>query len=372
MEQKKMKRVLMLLKSSQYAGAEKVVIDIMRNLKKEYIFYYSSPDGKIAAQLKKYHLKYVPLRCFSMQEVYRVIHLVRPDIIHAHDFSASVAAAVFKSPGGRQKLISHIHYNAKENQAWGKKAILYAVILPRIDCVISVSKAVVEEAVFQKVLKSKVRIVGNPIDKAEIRQKAECWGSWQKAECSDIAYDIIFVGRLCEQKNPQKFIHIIQKLLLSGERIHAAMIGEGELYEECKQLLEQYQLQSQVTMLGFLDNPYPVMKNSKILCMTSKEEGFGLAVAEAMVLGIPVLVSNVGGMKELLGEGAEEFCESEEEYVKKIKRLLHDPEFYQKEQEQMRKKASSFPDRLDYMEKIRILYKNVQGYEDENDDSILL
>lgn len=346
-----MKKVLMLLKSNRYAGAEQVTIEIMQNLREEYEFYYSSPYGKIAGKLEKYNLNYIPLNSFQIKEIWRVIHLVKPDIIHAHDFSASVAASILISINRKQKLISHIHYNAKENLVWGKKAILYRFALARINCVIGVSKSIAEEAVFRKALKSKIKIIGNPIDKAKITQMAERGTSH--------FYDVIFVGRLSGQKNPQKFISIINQLKLSGQKVQAAIIGEGELETECNHLRQQYGLENEIAMLGFLDNPYSVMKNSKILCMTSVEEGFGLAVAEAMVLGKPVLVSGIGGMKKLLGEEAEEFCQTEEEYVFKIKKLLHDKDYYQKEQERMKNIAYFFPDIQEYMGKIRKIYEEL-------------
>lgn len=346
-----MKKVLMLLKSNQYAGAEQVAITIMQNLQDEYECCYVSPYGEIARQLETYKLNYIPLKNFQIGEIRKVLRLVKPDIIHAHDFSASVAASLLKSIDGKQRLISHIHCNAKENLVWGKKAILYLAALRRIDCVISVSQAVAEEAVFRKALKSKVKIMGNPADKARIRQMAEIGRS-------DF-YDVIFVGRLSRQKNPQKFIHIVHQLKISGQKIRAAIVGEGELFEECNRLIWEYDLNNEVRMLGFLDNPYVVMKNSKVLCMTSEEEGFGLAVAEAMVLGIPVLVSGIGGMKELLGEHAEEFCKTEEEYVWKIKRLLYQNDFYQKEQNRMKEKADCFPNLQEYISKIRTMYEEL-------------
>lgn len=356
----------MLLKSRIFAGAEKVAIDIMLDLQEEFDFYYVSPYGEIAEKLKTYKLKYIPLNNFQIGEIRRVIHLIQPDIVHAHDFSASVVASLLKSFTGNPKLISHIHCNAKENLIWGKKAILYRIALRKIDCVISVSEAIVEEAVFRKALRSKVKILGNPIDKARILQMAmaerqeDSAYSKRNGKKDDVyLYDLIFVGRLSRQKNPQKFIKIIAMLKKAGQDVHTALIGEGELHNECKQFIQRYHLEQQVVMLGFLENPYPIIKNSRILCMTSEEEGFGLAVAEAMVLGVPVLVSEVGGMKKLLGTQAEEFCKTEQEYVRKIILLLQDKTLYQAAQTRMKEKAEKFPDRQNYMEQIRKLYKEL-------------
>lgn len=369
-----MKKVLMLFKSNIYAGAEKVAITIMQSLQEEYDFYYSSPYGEIAEKLAACQLKYIPLKAFRIREIRRVLCLIQPDIIHAHDFSASIAASLLKRFTGNQKLISHLHYNAKENRVWGKKAILYLAALRRIDCVISVSEAVAEEAVFRKALELKGKILGNPINQAEIKEMAErqevlglteilerqkVSDLFEKAPILDEEYlfDVIFVGRLSKQKNPKKFIRILAKLNQSGRQVRAALLGEGELYSECVHFIQHYHLEQQVRMFGFVENPYPMIKKSKVLCMTSEEEGYGLAVAEAMVLGVPVLVAGIGGMKQLLGAEAEEFCKTEQEYVVKIIRLLEDPTFYQTVQIRMKEQAKKFPDLPEYMEQIRTIYK---------------
>lgn len=351
-----MKKVLMLLKSRIYAGAEKVVIEIMLRLQKEYDFYYVSPYGEIAERLRFYQLQYLPLQDFGLREIQRVISLVQPDIIHAHDFSASVAASLVKGFYKNRKLISHIHYNARENLIWGKKAFLYRIALTRINWVICVSEAIVEEAVFRKALKGKMLVLGNPVDKAEIWKMAEKKEEVDQEE-REYFYDLLFVGRLSRQKNPEKFIRILAQLVEMGQKIRAALVGEGEKYLLCCQLIQKYHLEEQVTMLGFLENPYPIIKNSRILCMTSEEEGFGLAVAEAMVLEVPVLVSKVGGMKTLLGNDTEAFCITEQDYVEKAMRLLQDPIFYQKEQKYMKEQAEKFLTIEEYIEQIRKIYK---------------
>lgn len=357
-----MKRVLMLLKSKIYAGAEKVTIEIMQRLQKEYEFYYASPDGEIAEKLQENQLQFFPLQSFQIREILRVIGLIQPDIIHAHDFSASVMASLLKGFCKNQKLISHIHCNAKENLVWGRKAFFYRMALGRIDRVICVSDAVVEEAVFRDALKRKTVILENPVDKVGILQMA---GVLEKSISLNISikkeevylYDLIFVGRLSKQKNPKKFIRILNRIVKAGQRVQAALIGEGEEYKACCQLIQKYHLEEKVKMLGFLENPYPVIRQSRILCMTSEEEGFGLAVAEAMVLGVPVLVSEVGGMKTLLGREAEEFCRTEQEYVIKVMRLLQDDSFYRKEQQRMKEKAAVFLTVEEYIEQIRAIYK---------------
>ena len=80
------------------------------------------------------------------------------------------------------------------------------------------------------------------------------------------------------------------------------MVGTGSLEKECQKLIEEYQLETNVQMVGFQKNPYVYMLQSKISIIPSKWEGFGLVALEAMAFGCPVVAANVGGLKEIVAE----------------------------------------------------------------------
>ncbi|GAF23683.1 hypothetical protein JCM19047_3522 [Bacillus sp. JCM 19047] len=59
------------------------------------------------------------------------------------------------------------------------------------------------------------------------------------------------------------------------------MIGDGDLRNECENEIKQLKLANNIDLLGFLENPYCIIKNSKMMILTSKWEGFGLVAVEA-------------------------------------------------------------------------------------------
>ena len=170
-------------------------------------------------------------------------------------------------------------------------------------------------------------------------------------------YDLLFVGRLVEQKAPQMFIEIVGKLKQSGRSIKCAMVGTGDLEKMCRELIEQNGLQSSIELLGFQENPYLYMRMSKLLCMTSRWEGYGLVAAEANILGIPVLSTKTGGVTELFGEKAEELCNGSDDFFEKIQKLLSDSELYQIWKMRALKRAKEFTSPKEYAEKLSLIYK---------------
>ena len=117
------KRIMHILNSSSFSGAENVVITLVEGFRKfnnDTEFIYVSPEGSISEVLKERNICYEPVRSLSASEVRRVIKEVKPDIIHAHDFTASVIAALCcrKIP-----VISHIHCNPP----WIKRICLNSI-----------------------------------------------------------------------------------------------------------------------------------------------------------------------------------------------------------------------------------------------------
>lgn len=115
-------KVLHLLESPRFSGAENVVCQIILMLKDEIEFVYCSRDGQIREALQERNIKFCPIKKLSVSEVKRVIKEEKPDLIHAHDMRASFYAALVC---GRIPLISHIHNNNFDSRGLSVKSILY-------------------------------------------------------------------------------------------------------------------------------------------------------------------------------------------------------------------------------------------------------
>lgn len=109
---KKMK-VLHLLRSNRFSGAENVALQIINMFRDDNIeMAYCSRDGQIRDVLSERKVKFFPVSNLSMKEIRRVVREFAPDIIHAHDATASVIAGIATAFFGRcNGVISHMHVN---------------------------------------------------------------------------------------------------------------------------------------------------------------------------------------------------------------------------------------------------------------------
>lgn len=342
-----LKTVLHLLSSNKLSGAENVAIDIISNLGNLYKAYYSCPGGPIREILNQKQISCVFVDKMTPLAIKEVIKQLKPDIIHAHDYRASVVAAMIK---GDVKLISHLHSNYGWAQTINSKTLLYYGFLGRIDNIIAVSNAVLQDHACYKRMMLKTSVIHNCIDLEKI------YDIQYPKENREI--DLLFVGRLTEQKDPLRFITCVSKLVAKGNSIKAGMLGEGELREACIKHIRQLELEDIVTMYGFQANPYTLMADSRILILPSKSEGFGLVAMEAMSLGVPIVCTGVGGLKEIVSNGHDGFiCNNIDEIVNAVGKLLTDNECWHQMSKNALETASKRNDMKSYIAKIEALYR---------------
>lgn len=344
-------RVLHILNTGKYSGAENVVITLINAVKGNIDCAYASPNGPISDILYENGITFYPMQTnrVSCAEVRRILHEYKPDIIHAHDFTASIISATIMT---RVPIISHLHNNGPWLGKICIKSIVYGISSFRYKKVLAVSKAVVEEYIFKGLIEKKYSIIKNPISIESIKRKAAVS---QEKEFSDI----IFLGRLSKPKNPIFFLDIIKELVLDHPNLQVSMVGTGELLEEVKIKCKELCLENNLHIYGFQNNPYGLLKHSKVLCMPSLWEGFGLAAVEALALGVPVVASPVGGLVEIVNDECGKLCKNKNEFIKEITRLLYDALYYNTKSENAKKRAEKLADLEGYTNNLINIYKDI-------------
>lgn len=116
--------------------------------------------------------------------------------------------------------------------------------------------------------------------------------------------EIIFiaVGRLEANKGILRLIEVAGKLKQNGYRFRIWLVGDGEQKEILKKRTAELHLEEIVSFLGAQANPHAYTARADVLVCASYSEGYSTSCAEAVVLGVPVLTTNVSGGKEIIEE----------------------------------------------------------------------
>lgn len=142
----------------------------------------------------------------------------------------------------------------------------------------------------------KTRIIYNTVDDSEIKRKAD------EEQINNGKFTVVCVGRLAAPKKYERLLSAHKRLLDEGFDHKLQILGEGPEREKIKKYIEENNLSSSVELLGFRQNPYPYMKNANLLACSSVYEGFSTFITEGVILGKPIVTTDVSGMREILGD----------------------------------------------------------------------
>lgn len=111
---------------------------------------------------------------------------------------------------------------------------------------------------------------------------------------------IVAVGRLSPEKRFDYLINVFAELVRINKKFQLVILGEGREKEALTKKINQLNLEDNIHLLGAKDNPFPYIKNAKVLVLTSEAEGFSRVILEAMACGTPVISTNFYGVKEIV------------------------------------------------------------------------
>ena len=220
-----------------------------------------------------------------------------------------------------------------------------------INKIIWVSNSCFKDYIFSKKVKNKSFVLNNIINQNDIIEKS------QKSDLIEKS-DISFLGRLTYPKNPQRLIGIVKKISEKIPNIKVAIIGDGDLMEECKNLANQLQLENNIKFYGFQSNGFGLLKNSKLFLMTSRFEGNPMCILEAETLGLPIIAPEINELKTTVKNGVSGYLyNTDEECVKIILDLLNNKDKYQ----ELKKSTLDFSKEYNNLENYKNTLKNIYG-----------
>lgn len=163
-------------------------------------------------------------------------------------------------------------------------------------------------------------VLYNTIDDVEILQKAKA--ALQLPEKRRTT--LIAVGRLAPEKGLDRLIRTSSRLCAEGFFHDLWIVGDGPERQNLEALVSQEHAENSAKLLGYQENPYPFMRAADVYVCSSHYEGMSTTVIESLLLGLPIITTDCGGMQELLGDSEYGLIveNNEDSLYKGIKRIL--------------------------------------------------
>jgi glycosyltransferase involved in cell wall biosynthesis len=119
--------------------------------------------------------------------------------------------------------------------------------------------------------------------------------------------DVVFVGRLAAIKRVDVFLAAIRRVRESVPGVSAVIVGDGELRSDLERTAIELGVDSCVRFVGQQSDVASWLRRARIFVLSSDSEGLALSLIEAMLCGVPPVVSNVGDLGDLVVDGVNGF-----------------------------------------------------------------
>jgi len=193
-------------------------------------------------------------------------------------------------------LVQDFRYKAF---SWIRRFLVKTFVPRKVDHYIAISNGVAR-SVYKTLSppEGKVNVIHNAIDLQGIKQMAKEKTLVQKPLGS---LWLISVGRLALQKGHKDLISAIAQVKNQlPTQLKLFILGEGPERKNLEALINSVELNHQVELVGLVRNPYVWLKKADLFVFPSRWEPFGIALAEAMALGLPVIATETDGAKDMV------------------------------------------------------------------------
>ncbi|MBI5352970.1 MAG: glycosyltransferase [Chloroflexi bacterium] len=244
----------------------------------------------------------------SLPKLIRYFYKRRPDVfISSLDLTNLIALIACRLSGVKTRVFIRIENMVSSHKRvfWKKRAekFLLSRLYPWADGVLAVSKIVAEDiAIYAGISPFKIHTIYNPVITPEllIKSNHEVNHPWFQDKSIPV---ILGAGRLTEQKDFKTLI-IAFAILRKDLDVRLIVLGEGEQRLELETLVQELGIDRDVDLPGYVENPYPYMKQSNVFVLSSAWEGLPTVLIEALACGCPVVSTDCpGGIREILSDG---------------------------------------------------------------------
>ncbi|MGM9506513.1 glycosyltransferase [Larkinella sp. GY13] len=185
-----------------------------------------------------------------------------------------------------------------------KLSFLFIPIFYRFaDSIISVSSGVANDlSKFAKIPLKKISVIYNPAYNDHLLSEAE--QNVEEIWLTSKDYPVIMgVGRLTDQKNFSALIDAVYNVSLR-RKVKLIIVGEGHLHDELLYRINSYKMGSIAKLIGFKKNPVAWINKADVFVLSSKWEGFGVILVEALAAGTTIVSTDCkSGPAEILQNG---------------------------------------------------------------------
>lgn len=307
-------KILHIQESISFGGVERRRFSMAKKLDKdrfEQKIICTTTRGELIHEIEKEGVQVVPIGKLNSpfhwsqhQKVQKIIEEYQPDIIHGAVFEGVTMAAV---NGWIKKVPIIIIEETSDpiNRTW-KGNLLMKFFSKLATKVIGVSEAVTEEYLKGKlhISEKKVQLINNGVALPRFVSQEELTEAKKKWGIEENDFVIGSTGRMLSDAN-KRYSDLIKAFAIftkGKKNLKLLLVGDGPEREGYEKLTEELKIKEKVIFTRYQSDVSLFYKLMDIFALVSRNESFGLVLAEAMFNRLPVIATKVGGMKYIVDD----------------------------------------------------------------------
>ncbi len=280
----------------------------------------------------------------AYKRIKKIIEEFKPDIVHTH---AAKAGAIGRraAKSCNVPVIVHTFHGHVFHSYFGKsKSYIFKIIeryLAHISTgIVAISNEQKNELAgdFNICKTDKIQVIplGFDLEKFHLNVAIKRVETRSKYNLTDNQTAIAIVGRLAPIKNHTFFLDVVEEILQAVNPcgVKFFIVGDGEqkeIIEERVTLINEKYESQPILMTSWIKDIPSFNAGMDIMCLTSKNEGTPVSLIEAQAAGVPIISTNVGGVKDIVDEGNTGYIvESQSAFVEKLLFLIKNKEIREK------------------------------------------
>ncbi len=292
-----------------------------------------------------------------------------PDVIHSclrsGDVAAGIAAFLLRKP-----VVSTVGEKLPTDNdvrnGIGWKGRIHKTLLRRVFTAIGATSQFAKQHLisYSGIETSKVKVIPNGIDFESFDRSPTPTQHQPESSLRSKSVVVGVVGRIAPEKRIELMPQLIDRLTTKGINATGLIVGEGISESHVKAVVRASTASERITFLGNRTDMASVYRKFDVLVHFGSVEGFGLAIAEAMACGVPVVAANAGGAAELITDGHDGMLVptgSIDHYAEIIASLMNDRAVYQRLSANARTKVKQDFSINQFVERYESLYSNAVG-----------
>lgn len=294
-------KVLHIVGTMNLGGQETFIMNMYRNINRANIQfdfivhgdkkgYYEDEIEKLGGKIYRVSSKTKNIYKYFL-DMANLFKSNKYKIVHIHTCSSTIFLdALISKLYGVENIIAHSHNTQSSNGN-----IIHSICIPLLNKFTDIKLACSKDAaewLYGKHIIDDVKIIKNSIDSQKYIFNSEVRTMLRKKMNLENKFIIGHVGRFHKQKNHIMLIEIFNEILMKRDDAVLILVGEGELQDEIKLLVDKMGIREQVKFLGIRDDVYNIMQIMDVFVFPSLYEGLGIVAIEAQASGLPVFMSS--------------------------------------------------------------------------------